>query len=523
MPLRSKDLLEVMRSSRVNPKKGYLTPQNGQGTKNPKSPIPAILITDGDTGLERPHQLLQRLETLFRSSSASRIPSKNRFLTPQNRQRTWERPKTPEFRSSKKGIPFSEPRPLRSKELREKSHLGTSACKITSQSNLENQDLLKTSEKRTCTFVPSSAPQPIRTSVILERERQEAISNRLVAASIDRQKTKATTTSFTSSRLLVPQIGFSYPKDPKSLQSLHAPSKATKLTNSKRKLDFHPELSKDSLRRKLDEMAREWQKKTEYQLRQFISDFVSQLVRLLPSNGVQFSHLSRNCHVQQMAEALQQLRYSKKVNKSWLRTPNTRQAMGHVLEILYFLLDNVENRKGEGLCTIPIVSEEKAELKEPKVEHGTPNDIMSLPLKLDNLKIENATPVSNDMDKIKNRIGDEEFFRQLDSQEESLHNHHLHLLRLQEFSELVNLAKIKLKRCYKGNKESIDDFNEQIRDLADCLVFKNRHMSSQSQLHLNPNPTEKDILERMEQLQLLYEDNYLNLAQLSIKPPQGSL
>ncbi|KAH8352609.1 hypothetical protein KR084_005289, partial [Drosophila pseudotakahashii] len=325
------------------------------------------------------------------------------------------------------------------------------------------------------------------------------------AASIDPQKTKAAANSFTSSRLLVPQIGFSYPKDPKSL---HASSKATKLTNSKRKLNFHPELAKDSLRRKLDEMAREWQKKTEYQLRQFISDFVNRLVRLLPSNGVQFSHLSRNCHVQQMVEALQQLRYLKKVNKSWLRAPNTRQAVGHVLEILYFLLDIVENRKGEGLCTIPIVSEEKAVLKRRQGEtenreSSTPNDIMSVQLKLDNLKIEKEAThgAPNDMDILMDRVGSRDFARLLDSQQESLHKLQLHRLRLQEFSELVNLAKIKLKRCSKGNKESIEAFNEQIRDLADSVVFKNRHINSQAQLHLIQNPTERDIHERMEQLQ----------------------
>jgi len=368
--------------------------------------------------------------------------------------------------------------------------------------------------------------------VILERERQEAINNRLVLASIDRPRTKPPTTSFSSSKLLVPQIGFSYPKDPKSL---HASSKATKLTNSKRKLDFHTELGKDSLRLKLDKMAKEWQKKSEYQLRQFISDFLKQLVRLLPFNGVQFS---KDCFVEQTMEALQQLQYSKKVNKSWLRTPNTPEAMGHVLEILNFLLDIVENRKGEGMCMFPIVSEEKAipnhreeakELREPKVEpasvaYNTTNDILSLEQKLNNLKIEREelnscqenTISTNDMDRVMDRVGNRDFARLLDAQEENLHKLQLHRLRLQEFSELVNLAKLKLKRCQKGNKESIKAFNEQIQDLADSLIFRNRHISCLTQLHLALNPTIEEIQERMEQLQRLYEDNYLNLLQIKI-------
>jgi len=276
----------------------------------------------------------------------------------------------------------------------------------------------------------------------------------------------------------VPQIGFSYPKDPKSL---HTSSKATKLTNSKRKLDFHTELGKDSLRLKLDKMAKEWQKKSEYQLRQFISDFLKQLVRLLPFNGVQFS---KDCFVEQTMEALQQLQYSKKVNKSWLRTPNTPEAMGHVLEILNFLLDIVENRKGEGMCMFPIVSEEKAipnhreeakELREPKVEpasvaYNTTNDILSLEQKLNNLKIEREelnscqenTISTNDMDRVMDRVGNRDFARLLDAQEENLHKLQLHRLRLQEFSELVNLAKLKLKRCQTKNKAANDQlFIEQ--------------------------------------------------------------
>ncbi|XP_037708696.1 kinetochore and Eb1-associated basic protein [Drosophila subpulchrella] len=540
-PLRSKELLERHRSTRCTPKKGYLTPQNGQRTKPPNlqnASIPSIFITDGDTGLERPNQLLQRLErSINRSSSASRIPPKNAFLSTQNRQRALERPKTLEFRWSKKAITFSEPRPLRSKELLgdlKSLHKVTSATKATSQSNLKNQDLLKTREKR-CTFIPSSEPQPIRPKVILERERQEAINNRLVLASIDRPRTKRPTTSFSSSKLLVPQIGFSYPKDPKSL---HTASKATKLTNSKRKLDFHTELGKDSLRLKLDKMAKEWQKKSEYQLRQFISDFLKQLVRLLPFNGVQFSHLSRNSYVEQTMEALQQLQYSKEVNRSWFRTTNTPEAMGHVLEILNFLLDIVENRKGEGMCMFPIASEDQPipkqrqgakEPRNPKVEqalvvHNTTNDIISLEQKLNNLKIEKeeldsceGIPIStNDLDKIMDRVGNRDVARLLDAQEENLHKLQLHRLRLQEFSELVTLAKLKLKRCQEGNKESIEAFNEQILDLADSLVFRNRHISCLSQLHLGLNPTIEDIQERMEQLQRLYEDNYLNLQQIKI-------
>ncbi|XP_016962316.1 kinetochore and Eb1-associated basic protein [Drosophila biarmipes] len=520
-PLRSKELLERQRSLRCTPKKDYLTPQNLQRSKPPKSgsaSIPSILITDGDTGLERPSQLLQRLErSLNRSSSASRIPSKNAFLSTQSRQLTWERPKTLEFpliRPSRKAITFSEPRPLHSKEVVENLmslRQGTSATKTTSQSNLKNPDLLKTREKR-CTFIPSSEPQPIRPKVILERERQEAITNRLALASIDRPRTKPPTTSFSSSKLLVPQIGFSYPKDPKSL---HASSKATKLTNSKRKLDFHTEQGKDSLRWKLDKMAKEWQRKTEYQLRQLISDFLKQLVHLLPFNGVKFSNLSRNCYVEQTMEALQQLHYSKKVNKSWLRTPNTKEAMGQVLEILYFIVSEEQ--------PIPNTHREQRILKveQPSVAS---NDMIGLQQKLIHLKIEKeeltscqGTPTSiNDLDKIIGRVADGDFARLLDAHQEQLHNLQLHRLRLQEFSELITLAKLKLKRCYKGNKESIEAFNEQIRDVTDSVVFKNTHITSVSQLYLTLNPTKEQIHERVEELQRMYKDNCLNLLQLKI-------
>nr|NP_722756.1 kinetochore and EB1 associated basic protein, isoform A [Drosophila melanogaster]AAF51310.2 kinetochore and EB1 associated basic protein, isoform A [Drosophila melanogaster]AAK93101.1 LD22825p [Drosophila melanogaster]AOQ10335.1 Kebab-RA [synthetic construct] len=529
-PLRTKELLERQRSSRCTPAKGYLTPRNCQSPKHPEMRIPSIFVTDADYGLERPKQLLQRLErSLYRSSSASKVPPKHSLLASQNRQRTWEGPKTPEFRRTNKTIPASEPRPRRAKELLEdlrSKHQGTPATKIPSQRNpKENQEL---SKSHTC--IPSSEPQPIRPKLILERERQESITNRLASTSIDRLKTKPPRSSFTSSRLLVPQMGFSYPKDPKRL---HESDKGIKLTTSKRKLDFKTELGTDWLRRELEKIGKEWRKKTDYQLRQLISGFVKQLVRLLPFNGITFSHLSRDCYVQQMVEALQQLQYTKKVNKSWLQTPNSTQAIAHVLELLNFLLDVLEHRKGEGMCALPVVSE-KQRIEQLASASGTSYDVMSLQQKFENIKIEKErlnnyqeslmpeSPVSKDMDKVTERDGNQDFVRLLDFQKETLHELQLQRLRLQEFSELVSLAKIKLKRCCKANKQCIEAFNDQIQDLADCVVLRNRNIGLLTQLHLNDNPKEEELHERMKQLQRLYEDNYSNLLQLNIKPPQGS-
>lgn len=126
------------------------------------------------------------------------------------------------------------------------------------------------------------------------------------------------------------------------------------------------------------------------------------------------------------------------------------------------------------------------------------------------------------MDKVTERDGNQDFVRLLDFQKETLHELQLQRLRLQEFSELVSLAKIKLKRCCKANKQCIEAFNDQIQDLADCVVLRNRNIGLLTQLHLNDNPKEEELHERMKQLQRLYEDNYSNLLQLNIKPPQGS-
>ncbi|XP_043654807.1 kinetochore and Eb1-associated basic protein isoform X1 [Drosophila teissieri] len=526
-PLRTKELLERQRSSRCTPGKGYLTPRNCQSPKKPEMRIPSVIVTDAEFGLERPNQLLQRLErSLFRSSSASKVPSKNALLASQGRQRTWEGPKTPELRRTNKTVPSSEPRPKRSKELLEdlrSTHRGASVTKLATQFNKENQELSKSPA-----FIPSSEPQPIRPKLILERERQESITNRLASTSIDRLKTKPPRTSYTSSRLLVPQMGFSYPKDPKRL---HESSRAIKLTTSKRKLDFKTELRTDLLRRELEKIAKEWRKKTDFQLRQLISDFVKQLVRLLAFNGITFSHLSRDCYVQQMMEALQQLHYTKKVNKSWLQTPNSTQAIAHVLELLNFLLGVLEHRKGEGMCVLPVVSE-KQRIEQLASASGTSYDVMSLQQKFENIKIKkeslnnyqaspkSESPAYKDMDKVRERNGNQDFARLLDFQKETHHELHLHRLRLEEFSELVSLAVIKLKRCHEGNKQSIQAFNEQIQDLADSVVLRNRNVGLLTQLHLNENPGQKQLHERLEQLQRLYEDNYSNLLQLNIRPPQ---
>ncbi|XP_052852919.1 kinetochore and Eb1-associated basic protein isoform X2 [Drosophila gunungcola] len=514
----------------------FLTPQKPKRIENPDARVPSIIITEAD--LERPKELLLRLErSIGRSASASKIPPKNAFLTTQNRQRTWEGLKTTETRSSKITIPASEPRPLRSKELLQDLNCyyrGTSATKITSQSNQKNQICSKTPEKRSH-FIPSSEPQPIRPKVIREQERQAVITNRAVSVSIDRPKTRPPTSSFTSSRLLVPSTGFSYPKDPKSLATTS--SKATKLTNSKRKLDFHTELDKDSLRPKLERFSKEWHKQPDYQLSQLISDFVKQLVRFLPSCGVKFSHPSRDCYVQQMMEGLQQLQYSKKVNESWLRMPIGQQAMGHVLEMLHFLLNVVETRKEQDIC----VSEEqnsrdvssKKEATEIKIEQPfevncTSKDIMRLQQNVQNLqcqkdKLSNCRvdlksfkpACTNDVNKLKDGVIKHDYAMLLDAQEERLHELQLHRLRLQEFSELVSLAKLKLKRCNTGNKEGIDAFNKQIQHLEDSPMVSKKRMHL-NRLHLNLNFTLDEINERKEQLQRLYEENFLNLLQLNI-------
>ncbi|XP_017076292.1 kinetochore and Eb1-associated basic protein [Drosophila eugracilis] len=412
--------------------------------------IPSIIITRADIIPERSKLMLQRLEgSLYRSPSAP----KNAFLTSVNKKQK-ERLKIPKDR-----------------------------C-------------------------PLSEPQPIRPKVILERERQEALANRMTSISIDRPRTRPPTNTFTSSRQLVPSIGFSYPKDPKSLQRS---AKTTELTNTKRKLDFHTDVEKASLRPKLEKIAKEWHTKTEYQLRQFISELVNHLAHFMPLNGVKFSYLSRGSYVQQIMEALQHLQYSKKVNKTWLRMPNTQQAMGHLLEILYFLLDAVE--KGEGMAMLPPVSKEQSTLKErqatsenseQKIEF-TNNDIIALHQQFDNLKIQKE---SNNSQVYLNGL--------LDAQEEKLHELQIKRLVIMQFSELVSLAKIKLKRCCDGNQENINAFNQQIRDLTESHVFKNSLNASSLQLHLNPNPTLEGIVKRMEQLQRLYEENYLNLQQLNM-------
>ncbi|XP_026835135.1 kinetochore and Eb1-associated basic protein [Drosophila erecta] len=520
--MHTKELLERQKFARCTSGKGYLTPRNHQSTKKPEMRIPSVVITDAEIGLERPNQLSERLKrTLYQST-----PSKNALLASQGRQRAREGPKTPELRRTNKTVPSTEPRPKRSKELLEdlrSKYRGASATKLAPQFNRENKELSKSHA-----FIPTSEPQPIRPKLILERERQEYITNRLVSTSIDRIKTKPPRTSYTSSRLLVPQMGFSYPKDPKRL---HESSKAIKLTTSKRKLDFKTELGTDLLRRELEKIAKEWRKKTDYQLRQLISDFVKQLVRLLPFNGITFSHLSRDCYVQQMMEALQQLQYTKKVNKSWLQTPNSAQAVAHVLELLNFLLGVLEHRKGKGMCLRPVVCE-KQRNEQLTSASGTSYDVMSLQEQFQNIKIEKETlsnyqaslkaesPVSKDIDKVKERNGNQDFATLLDFQKENFHELHLHRLRLQEFSELVSLAMIKLKRCYEGNKQSIEAFNEQLQDLADFVVFRNRNIGLLTQLHLNENPEQKQLHERMEQLQRLYQDNYSNLLQLNMKPPE---
>lgn len=160
-------------------------------------------------------------------------------------------------------------------------------------------------------------------------------------------------------------------------------------------------MQKEALGQKLERITGQWRGMTEHQLRQLILDFVN---LCLPSSGAKCSHLSRDCYVNQLIEALQQLQYPKEVNKTWLRMPNSQQAIGHVLEILHFLLDFVEDdrEENEGMCLFPIVPDGKQIFQQAarafRSSQGcteascAPYDAISLQQELDNLKLQPENP-----------------------------------------------------------------------------------------------------------------------------------
>lgn len=298
-----------------------------------------------------------------------------------------------------------------------------------------------------------------------------------------------------------------------------------------------------------------------------ISDLLSLLRYLLPTTGVKLpKQLNRDSYVALLMEALQLLGYHKKVNPSWLRMPD-----GHVLEILDFLLDFVDNREEVSLFVFPIVEEQQAfeqvargfglgseQLQQKRQELlakelATPNDLLDLQQSLENLKLEiknfdleeklNAlkkeeqcletdlikcrqeiflvSAETEDYEKkisefisknltmqqklktLQNRVEHQiytpqAYTRLLDLREERSHELKLHLLRIQEFSERLKLAHLKLKRCRKELMETIEAFNVQIRDFEYSLIVKNDRQIS---LQLPLNPTLQDIQERVKRLQ----------------------
>ncbi|KAH8389429.1 hypothetical protein KR200_009494, partial [Drosophila serrata] len=405
--------------------------------------------------------------------------------------------------------------------------------------------------------------RPLRTKEILERQRQAGITSRSASVSkIEPKRTKATVpaSSFTASRLLVPSIGFSYPKDPKACLTSTASKKApSKLANTKRNL-FH---QKDALRQKLERITEEWQRMTEPQVRQLIVDFVN---LCLPSTGAECSHLSKDSYVSQMMEALQQLQFPREVNKTWLRMPKSQKAMSHVLEILRFLLDFAHDEEKDNLCVFTIVPNEKQifeqaarpfrsgqEFKEQKLEEScTSSDIISLQQESENLKLRPQDPdlgselhslklekqrlqeelancqaeiklsTSESAEKlqelgnlymknlskgqllseIKERVRNQscsiqDYETMLDQREELSHELQLLRLRLQEFSERLRLSQLKLKRCQKEQNESIEAFNVHIRDYEYSLTSESNHGIS---LQLSSNSTLAEVEEVIERL-----------------------
>ncbi|XP_026844356.1 kinetochore and Eb1-associated basic protein isoform X2 [Drosophila persimilis] len=285
--------------------------------------------------------------------------------------------KTPEMRSTTESAIFLEPIPLRTKELLERQRQASSASRAartpsSACGNMTDRDIPRTPEMRcpSIAVIPCSEPQPVRTKELLERWRRvderERCHRPASASRIGRQNHKSPIPGITTNRLLVPSIGFSYPKQqllPHT--STSASPYITKLGITKRRLEFRHDQGKESVGPKLKRLTaylqhelEGWGSSTEQRLRQMtIADFVSIVRHLLPLSGATVGSMSKACYAEQLIEALQQLKYPKKVNRTWLLMPGTQHVIGHVLDLLDFLLDFAVGTKRDAICVFPFVGD----------------------------------------------------------------------------------------------------------------------------------------------------------------------
>ncbi|SPP79307.1 kinetochore and Eb1-associated basic protein isoform X2 [Drosophila guanche] len=296
--------------------------------------------------------------------------------------------------------------PLRTKELLERQRQASSASasravrtpSAPAFGNMTDRgDIHKTPEMRCpriAVVLCSEPPLPVRTKELLERWRREDerdSSRRTASATrIGRQNHKSPIPGTAANRLLVPSIGFSYPKQQHQQQLFpHTSASAsasraeretphiTKLGITKRRLEFRHVQGKESMGSKLERLTAYLQQEmegwgssssssTERRLRQMtIADFVSIVRHLLPHSGVAAGSLSKACYAEQLMDALQQLKYPKKVNRSWLLMPGTQHVIGHVLDLLDFLLDFAvtATTRGEATCEFPFVADSSLDEK----------------------------------------------------------------------------------------------------------------------------------------------------------------
>ncbi|KAH8298278.1 hypothetical protein KR018_012477, partial [Drosophila ironensis] len=460
-----------------------------------------------------------------------------------------------------------------------------------------------------CPPVVLTEPRPLRTKELLERMASRSVS----ASKIPKQgpiKTPIQAACITTSALVVPSIGFSYPKSPAFCGSkrrlefpypskenvLKTPIRAACITTSalvvpsigfsypkspafcgsKRRLEF-PCSSKENVLPKLQRITthlrkqaqKGWQVNTENRLRRLsASDLVSLLRYLLPLAGVKPpQQLSRDGYVMPLMTALQQLAYPKQVSPSSLRAPDSQ----HIVEVLDFLMDFAEHRE-PGHCYAFANSNEQQFFEEAARNFSldpakreanrlqlvtafcaSPLDVMDMQKKLTGKELElekldfadkfpeleaeklrleeEVLGCKKELDTIafetrnleqqitekgirKNilrqqlaglqlQVANQPYTRQVleqlrDQQEDGSEELRLLRLRIHEFSERLDLAKMKLKRCRKELRETIEAFNVQIRDMEYSLVLKRDGGES---LQLPFNPTPQDIRERCKRLQ----------------------
>ncbi|BFF96011.1 kinetochore and Eb1-associated basic protein [Drosophila madeirensis] len=385
----------------------------------------------------------------MRNSAQISDPRRTKELL--ERQRQASQQKTPEMRPI-----FLEP--LRTKELLERQRQASSASasravrtpSAPAFGNMTDRgDIHKTPEMRCprIAVVPCSEPPlPVRTKELLERWRREdeRDSGRRTASAtrIGRQNHKSPIPGTAANRLLVPSIGFSYHKQQQQQQHQqqlfpHTSASAsasraeretphiTKLGITKRRLEFRHVQGKESMGPKLERLTaylqqemEGWGSSTERRLRQMtIADFVSIVRHLLAHSGVAAGSLSKACYAEQLMDALQQLKYPKKVNRSWLLMPGTQHVIAHVLDLLDFLLDFAvtATTRGESICEFPFVADssldensfvlmakdyhrwqaadnrlqlEQQKFNELLKECGNSNDIIALQQELESLQLE---------------------------------------------------------------------------------------------------------------------------------------